>query len=173
MAFVVALLGLVLVWALVRSRFGRSLIAVRDHEAAATSVGIDLAHTKVLAFALSAMYAGVAGSLERAGGAERERGRQARDVPTVDRVPRRGCDRRDRDGARAALGGFAVVYIQNAATKAFPGTPVVSPATYGIVLIVLMYVLPEGVAGGVRRLRTWGGRTLRSRRRSTASPARL
>src|SRR5260221_13288079 len=39
MCFVVALLGLVLVWVLTRSRFGRSLIAVRDHEAAAASVG--------------------------------------------------------------------------------------------------------------------------------------
>ena len=58
-----ALVGLIGVCVLVRSRFGRSLIAVRDHEAAAATVGINLARTKVIAFALSALYAGIAGSL--------------------------------------------------------------------------------------------------------------
>ena len=45
-----------------RSRFGRALIAVRDHEAAAETVGINVARVKVIAFATSALYAGVAGS---------------------------------------------------------------------------------------------------------------
>ena len=63
MCFSLAIIGVIGVWVIARSRFGRSLIAVRDHEAAASSVGIDLARTKVLAFALSAMYAGIAGSL--------------------------------------------------------------------------------------------------------------
>lgn len=173
MAFLGALIGLALAWALVRSRFGRSLIAVRDHEAAATSVGINIARTKVLAFALSAMYAGIAGSLsvlvvQNASGDDKLVTFQLSIEFLVAVVI----------GGTATvfgpmIGGFAVVYIQNWATKAFPGTPVVSPATYGIVLIVLMYVLPDGAVGGIRRLRTWGGRTLRSRRRSTASPARL
>ena len=30
-----------------------------------------------------------------------------------------------------------------------------SPAIFGVALIVLMYVLPEGVVGGVRRLFAW------------------
>ena len=47
---------------IVRGRFGRALIAVRDHESAAQTVGINVAFVKVLAFALSALYAGVAGS---------------------------------------------------------------------------------------------------------------
>jgi branched-chain amino acid transport system permease protein len=173
MAFVATLLGLVLVWVLVRSRFGRSLIAVRDHEAAATSVGINLARTKVLAFALSAMYAGIAGSLSvlvvrNASGDDKLITFQL-SIEFLVAVVIGGIA----TVLGPVIGAFAVVYIQNQATKAFPGTPVVSPATYGIVLIVLMYVLPEGVVGGVRRFRTWSGRTLRSRRRSTATPARL
>jgi branched-chain amino acid transport system permease protein len=173
MAFVGALVGLALLWALVRSRFGRSLIAVRDHEAAATSVGINLARTKVLAFALSAMYAGIAGSLsvlvvQNASGDDKLVTFQLSIEFLVAVVI----------GGTATvlgpiIGGFAVVYIQKWATDAFPSKPVVSPATFGIVLILLMYVLPEGVVGGIRRLRTWSSRTLRSRRRSTASPARL
>ncbi len=47
----------------VHSRTGRAFIAVRDSETAAQAMGINLAHYKTLAFALSACYAGVAGSL--------------------------------------------------------------------------------------------------------------
>ena len=42
---------------------GRALRAVRDNELAATSSGISLSHYKTLAFGVSAFYAGVAGSL--------------------------------------------------------------------------------------------------------------
>src|SRR5439155_1681971 len=54
---------------------------------------------------------------------------------------------------------------------AFPSKPVVSPAVFGIALIVLMYVLPDGVVGGSRRLFAWSRRTLRTRRASPAAPA--
>jgi len=173
MAFVFALVGLVGLWVLARSRFGRSLIAVRDHEAAAVSVGIDLARTKVLAFALSALYAGIAGSLsvlvvQNASGDDKLVTFQTSIEFLVAVVI----------GGTATvlgplIGGFAVVYINKLATDAFPSKAIVSPATYGIILIVLMYVLPDGVVGGVRRLRIAAGRTLRSRRRRTVNPASL
>jgi branched-chain amino acid transport system permease protein len=50
-------------WLLMRGSFGRSLRAVRDAPIAAVSSGLDLARYKTLAFAISAAYAGVAGSL--------------------------------------------------------------------------------------------------------------
>jgi branched-chain amino acid transport system permease protein len=53
----------VLAWWLVGSRFGRSLRAVRDSELAAAAAGVNRALYKVLAFGVSAAYAGVAGSL--------------------------------------------------------------------------------------------------------------
>ena len=46
-----------------RSRVGRAIIAVRDSEVAAEALGVDLARTKTLAFAMSAFYAGTAGGL--------------------------------------------------------------------------------------------------------------
>ncbi len=46
-----------------RTQFGRRLLAVRDSEVAARSVGIGLVRTKVAAFMLSAIFAGVAGWL--------------------------------------------------------------------------------------------------------------
>jgi len=48
---------------LVRSRVGRAFAAVRDRDIAAEVMGIDLTRTKILAFAISSFYAGVAGAL--------------------------------------------------------------------------------------------------------------
>jgi branched-chain amino acid transport system permease protein len=46
-----------------RSAFGRAMIATRDSETAAQLLGIDTVRVKLLAFFLSAFYAGVAGAL--------------------------------------------------------------------------------------------------------------
>ncbi len=48
---------------LVRSRIGRALLALRENEALAESVGVDVTHYLVLAAVVSAALAGMAGSL--------------------------------------------------------------------------------------------------------------
>ena len=48
---------------LVRSRVGRAFAAVRDRDIAAEIMGVDLTKYKVMAFAISSFYAGVAGAL--------------------------------------------------------------------------------------------------------------
>ncbi len=48
---------------LVRSRVGRAWVAIRDHDVAANILGFNLARYKLLAFAISSFYAGVAGAL--------------------------------------------------------------------------------------------------------------
>jgi len=48
---------------MVRSSIGRSWMAVRDMDVAAEVIGIRLMHTKLLAFAVSSFYCGVAGAL--------------------------------------------------------------------------------------------------------------
>lgn len=48
---------------LARSKVGRAFIAVRDNDLAAEILGINVFYYKVLAFFISAFYAGVAGSL--------------------------------------------------------------------------------------------------------------
>ena len=50
-------------WFLLRGRVGRAFRAVRDSELAAVSTGVSLPIYKTLAFGISAAYAGVAGSL--------------------------------------------------------------------------------------------------------------
>lgn len=48
---------------LIRGRVGLALMAVRDRDYAAQVLGVNLLYYKVLAFALAAFYAGIAGSL--------------------------------------------------------------------------------------------------------------
>jgi branched-chain amino acid transport system permease protein len=52
-----------LAWNLVRHRAGRAMRALRDGEVAAAASGVNVAGYKTLAFGISALYAGVAGSL--------------------------------------------------------------------------------------------------------------
>jgi branched-chain amino acid transport system permease protein len=47
----------------VNSEIGRSLMAIRDDEIAAMTVGIDIARYKVMAFGISTFFAGMAGSM--------------------------------------------------------------------------------------------------------------
>lgn len=60
---VVLVLALLLLVNLMRSATGRAFIGIRDSEAAAQGLGIDVARTKVIAFSLSAGISGLAGAL--------------------------------------------------------------------------------------------------------------
>jgi branched-chain amino acid transport system permease protein len=48
---------------LVRSRFGRAFVAIRDQDIAAEIIGIDTFRYKLIAFAISSFYAGICGVL--------------------------------------------------------------------------------------------------------------
>ncbi len=60
---VFACLAALLSWTIEHSNLGRSFKAVREDEIAASTSGINLTFTKVFSFALSALFAGFAGSL--------------------------------------------------------------------------------------------------------------
>ena len=47
----------------INSRTGRAVMAVRDNKIAADSIGISVTHYKLLAFVVSAAFAGMAGTL--------------------------------------------------------------------------------------------------------------
>ena len=65
LALVVAILAIsgYLVWRLADTRLGRAMRAVRDNELAASANGIDVFRTKLIAFALAALLAGLGGGL--------------------------------------------------------------------------------------------------------------
>lgn len=63
LCLVVAVVAFVVTRRLTSGKIGRSLIAVRDHEAVASTLGIRTSRTKTIVFALSAAYAGIGGVL--------------------------------------------------------------------------------------------------------------
>jgi branched-chain amino acid transport system permease protein len=66
-ALPLALLGLLAAWRIVRSPFGRVLVAIRDNPARARALGYPVQRYKLLAFVLSATLAGLAGGLHAVG----------------------------------------------------------------------------------------------------------
>jgi len=60
---VLVLLMILLAKNILNSKTGRAFIAIRDHEIAAQTMGINLAWYKTISFVISAFYAGIAGSL--------------------------------------------------------------------------------------------------------------
>jgi branched-chain amino acid transport system permease protein len=130
---------------LVTSRTGRALKAIRDNPLAAKAMGIDTAFYKSMAFGVSALYTGVAGSL----GAIVVQF-VAPDsftfflavsflvglvVGGVGSIP------------GALIGGLFIMYIPNLAEQVSKG---LAWAVYGVILILVIYVMPTGAAGFVR-----------------------
>jgi branched-chain amino acid transport system permease protein len=151
MALIIGAIMLGLAANLVRGRFGRSLIAVRDHEAAASILGVDVARVKVGTFAISAAYAAVAGALsvlvEGSANAGKVEVFQQSILFLVAIVI----------GGTATVigpvvGSFLVVFGQDFAKDLIDDKPELAPAVFGIVLVLTMYVLPDGIVGGLRRL---------------------
>lgn len=63
LALTIGVLGTLAVWAIVRSPAGRNMIAIRENETLAESVGIPTWRYKLIVFMLSAVFAGVGGSV--------------------------------------------------------------------------------------------------------------
>jgi branched-chain amino acid transport system permease protein len=130
---------------LVRSRTGRAIMAIRDHPIAARSMGIDTALYKSVTFGVSALYTGVAGAL-----AAITVQFVAPDSYTfllsvallvgmvvggVGSIP------------GALVGGVFVLFVPNLAEHVSKG---LAGAVYGIILLLLIYLMPSGAAGFAR-----------------------
>lgn len=61
--FAVAILSIVVINNLIRSKHGRAITAIRDNEIAARAMGVNVTFYKLLVFVISAFFAGVAGAL--------------------------------------------------------------------------------------------------------------
>ena len=62
-AILVTIISVALMFMFIRSKYGRAIRAIRDDEIAASASGINTSYYKVLTFAYSAFFAGVAGAL--------------------------------------------------------------------------------------------------------------
>ena len=63
LVFWIMVLCVAAMYCFVRSKFGRAIMAIRDDDIAAASVGLNTTFYKVLTFTLSAFFAGVAGAI--------------------------------------------------------------------------------------------------------------
>lgn len=61
--YMMVVITIVVIWRLAYSAKGRAIMAVREDEIAASAVGIDTTHHKVVAFVIGAFFAGIAGAL--------------------------------------------------------------------------------------------------------------
>ncbi len=59
--FVLVLIALAVIQNLIRSKHGRAITAIRDNEIAAKAMGINVTKYKLMAFTISAFFAGIAG----------------------------------------------------------------------------------------------------------------
>ena len=61
--FIAMIITIFVVYSIVKSRHGRAIISIREDETASELSGIDVGYYKVFAFAVSAIFAGLAGGL--------------------------------------------------------------------------------------------------------------
>ncbi|HXQ18527.1 MAG TPA: branched-chain amino acid ABC transporter permease [Acidimicrobiales bacterium] len=151
-----ALIVLVLLGNLLRSRFGRSFRAVRDDEIAASLAGINVPRTKVIAFMVSSGCAGLAGALLAlsAGVTNSAEFPLALSIYLLAGVVLGGT------GSLMGVwwGAIIVVYLPNewarSLANAFHANSLVSAnlaiIIFGLVLVVMMMVAPAGIQGALR-----------------------
>jgi branched-chain amino acid transport system permease protein len=142
---------------LARSRTGRAIMAIRDHPIAAAAMGINTALYKTLTFGVSAFYTGVAGAL----GAIAIQF-VAPDsftfllsvsllvglvVGGVGSIP------------GSLFGGLFVLFVPNLAESVSTG---LAGAIYGVILLLVIFVMPSGAAGFARFVvaRLWSMRAM-------------
>lgn len=134
---------------LVVSRYGLAMRAVRDNELAAASAGIDVGLLKVSVFGLSgavtalggSLFAMYIGSLSPTGSFSLH---MAIVLITGLVVGGQGTT------WGPLVGGFIVVYLPYWASSLGAGQ--LSAVIFGVVLIAIVFVMPEGIAGGLARL---------------------
>jgi branched-chain amino acid transport system permease protein len=149
-------------WSLTRGQLGRAVKAVRDAEIPASTLGVDLGATKTRVFAVSACYAGVAGALYvfAIGFVAPEAFTVAISFAFLAAIV---------VGGLATVSGalFGALFIEFLPVYASDVNDALTGVIYGGVLIAFMWVLPEGAAGLLNRVRGLAER--RHERREWAS----
>ena len=143
---VIFLVGVAVMWVIVHSPFGKALQAIRDNETRAEFVGVQVWRYRWVAFLVSGIYTGVAGTLW---------------------VPLNGLTTPDilhwtfsgkivfftvlggfQTFMGPIIGGVAYNYLETYAV----GHTVYWQMVLGVVLVLLVLVLPTGIAGTAGRL---------------------
>jgi branched-chain amino acid transport system permease protein len=132
-------------WNLVHGRTGRALVAIRDHPIAASAMGINMPMYKATTFGVSAMYTGLAGALAAllTGFVSPDSFTFLVSIDFLVGVVVGGIA----SIAGNLFGAAFIVIVPNVVSGISDAAPW---AIYGVALIVLMMLMPRGIAGVVR-----------------------
>lgn len=150
----VAVMSHIVVRRLVQSRAGRAMIALRENEALATSVGVDVTRYLVLTTIVSAAIAGAAGAL------------YAHYVRIVDpdvflfiytvtmviMVVTGG-----KGTLAGPIVGGIIFGLMPETLRAFEIAPELQWIIYGVLMVLVVYYLPEGIVPALRKLWSHAG----------------
>jgi len=151
-SWVCAAIAFALAWLLLRGRTGRAFRAVRDSEVAAASSGVALPIYKTLAFGVSAAFAGVAGSLfvlVTNGFAQPNEFNLLLSLQLLIGAAVAGLG-----SLWGVLAGAAFIALLPTVSASIPviGSAHGQDVVFGLIVILIMVLLPNGVVGILARL---------------------
>ena len=129
-------------WGVAHSSYGRTLRAIRENETLAASLGINVGRHKIGAFALSGAFAGVSGVL-MAYFLRHIAPNQFSSFPSIYLALMVMIG-----GARLLLGPLAGGILVSFLPEMFNLDPVESRILYGVCLIAVILLLPQGLIAG-------------------------
>ncbi|WP_299237457.1 branched-chain amino acid ABC transporter permease [Natronomonas sp.] len=153
LALFVVSLGMYALWRIVRSPFGMVCKAIRENPERARALGVDVTHHQWVTFIISGAFSGLAGALLISLGGSVTPESHAHwsfsAVPVLMTVI---------GGPYSflgpAFGAFAYEYLRWA-IRQFPLLESYWQLSFGILLLIVVLFLDNGVAGGINRLRAW------------------
>lgn len=151
-----AVVSYILIARLVHSRAGRAMIALRENESLAMSVGIDVTRYLVIATVVSAAMAGMAGSLytHYIRIVDPDVFLFIYTVTMVIMVVTGGKGTL----AGPVVGGVIFGFVPDT-LRAMAIIPEVQWIIYGVLMILIVYFLPQGIVPAVQRFLAWRKRS--------------
>lgn len=140
----IAILALLGKHSLVHSRTGRAFIAIRENTHAADGMGVDVRKNKIIAFAVSAFYTGLSGSLfvHLIKYISPETGKQKQSVLFLTMLLF--------GGSSSMAGPILGVVIVEILLEVIRPLQEYQMLLYGILLLVVIIGLPGGIYGGIK-----------------------
>lgn len=144
LVFVATCIAITFLWWLTGSRFGRLLITVRDNQTLANALGLNTFRYKLAALAVSGGVAGLSGALYvyAAVGIDPSYFNANASIQMVLMMIVGGSG----SLAGPAIGAFIAAFLPDVLHV----SPYVAQMIYGLLLIVVIVLLPSGIAGTVR-----------------------
>jgi branched-chain amino acid transport system permease protein len=130
---------------LVAGRTGRAFLAIRDNERAAAAMGVNLAQYKTIAFAVSALYTGLAGALSAfiVGFLDPQEFSVFLSIQFITIIIL--------GGLASLLGSVLGACFLIVLPELLAGLDVWQALVYGLIMVVTIIFMPFGLSGALRR----------------------